>query len=58
MIIKNRLQYYTVILVFEDQFQNKHERYFQVAAYNYNDAKIKAKKANKKGLVFKLKTVK
>lgn len=56
--MKQREQYYTVILVFEDQFQNKHERYFQTLAYNYEDAKKRAKNQNKKGLIFKLKTVK
>jgi hypothetical protein len=56
--MEKRESYYMVVLVFEDQFRRKHERYFQTLAYSKVDAKQRAKKANKKGLIFKLKTVK
>lgn len=55
--MKKKLQYYTVVLVFEDQFRQKKERCFHTLAYNEADAKKRAKKQNKKGLIFKLKEV-
>lgn len=56
---KRKLQYYTVILVYEDEHYHESRTYFQTLAYSWIDAKKRAeKKAIKKYFVkWKLKKV-
>ena len=56
---KRKLQYYTVILVYENEHFQESRTYFQTLAYSWKDAKKRAeKKAIKKYFVkWKLKKV-
>lgn len=56
---KRNLKYYTVILVYENEYFQENSTYFQTLAYSWKDAKKRAQKnAIKKYFVkYKLKRV-
>ena len=52
---KRKLQYYTVILVYENENYCEHRTYYQTLAYSWKDAKKRAEKKAIKRFVLKYK---